>query len=63
MYRTIIRPAIVHDVEINGKIETCVHKILVGFSEAERAEILRKEIAATNNNNLYLGVSHWEEWY
>ena len=62
MYRTITRHAILHNVQINGKTETCVYKILVGFNEAERAEILEKEQATTGDTSLYLGISHWEEW-
>ena len=45
MYKTITRHAILHNVQINGKTETCVYKILVGFNEAEM-ESIPKDIAS-----------------
>ena len=62
MYETITYHAILHDVEINGKIETCLYKILLSSDEAKRKEFLEKEKAATGRSDLYLGISHWEEW-
>ena len=63
MYRTITYRAILHDVEINGKIETCLWKILHNLNPADDAKSLAHEIEATGNNDLYLGISTWEQWY
>lgn len=64
MYRTITRKAILHKTEINGKIETCLWKLIPNLYTAEEAkEILTKEIEATGNKGLFLGISEWEEWY
>ena len=63
MYRTITRKAILHNVEINGKIETCLWKILCNlYTDEEANAILTKEKEATGNENLFLGISEWEEW-
>ena len=63
MYRTITYRAILVDAEINGKVYSCLHKILHNLDPADDVKSLENEIAATGNTSLYLGTSEWEEWY
>ena len=63
MYRTITYRAILVDAEINGKVYSCLHKILHNLDPADDVKSLEREIAATGNTSLYLGTSEWEEWY
>ncbi|MBQ2177247.1 MAG: hypothetical protein II453_20105 [Alphaproteobacteria bacterium] len=63
MYRTITYRAILVDAEINGKVYSCLHKILHNLDPADDVKSLKNEIAATGNTSLYLGTSEWSEWY
>lgn len=62
MYKTIRHRAILHKAEINGKIETCLWKIVCNLDPADDEKSLAHEIEATGNTGLFLGYSEWEEW-